>query len=398
MGILQRLFSSDYRKAVAAEAEGDYVTAARHFALCGHRHRVADMHLAQARMEKDAERRVEALRSALAFSALDDSRRPMILRLLGRALRDRAVGETISSDERRELLLESAAMLEEGESWEPAGDCYLEVGDRNRAAAAYSKAGLVERVEEVLSQAEEEHHRIREEDSCFKDYEVLLQGGQRDQAAEALRACVEVAQQQGDYRRLLADLEARLLTNGRVVLEVARRTVVLIGHFPVVLGRGDDCDLQLRGTSASRRHARILYEKGQGFLIADCESRNGTLLNGMLLGQTLALPPSGVVGLGDSCELRYTIADSPAGHPVLRLEAGPGMDQGRVAVVTAAPCELSQVIDGGPPVQITFSRGRPFARATRGQLLLNRALAGQAAQLIKDDLLELEEQTVRVTG
>jgi len=53
---------------VAAEAEGDYLGAARAYALCGERHKVAAMHLARARAEPSLEERVKALRDALNFT------------------------------------------------------------------------------------------------------------------------------------------------------------------------------------------------------------------------------------------------------------------------------------------------------------------------------------------
>ena len=48
MGLFRRLFSADYRHAVSAEAAGDFLAAARSYALCGKTEKVARMHLAQA--------------------------------------------------------------------------------------------------------------------------------------------------------------------------------------------------------------------------------------------------------------------------------------------------------------------------------------------------------------
>src|SRR5262245_22058305 len=47
---------------------------------------------------------------------------------------------------------------------------------------------------------------------------------------------------------------------------------------PLLLGRGDDCDIRISDHSVSRRHARI--EPGsEGFLVADLDSTNGTFVN-----------------------------------------------------------------------------------------------------------------------
>lgn len=47
---------------------------------------------------------------------------------------------------------------------------------------------------------------------------------------------------------------------------------------PVVIGRGDDCELQIDEQSVSRRHARV--ELGtDAFVVADLQSTNGTFVN-----------------------------------------------------------------------------------------------------------------------
>jgi tetratricopeptide (TPR) repeat protein len=395
MGLFRRLFSSDFRKAVAAEAEGDYLAAARAYGLCGEHQKVMEMHLAQARLEQTLEGRIRELWVALDFTSEGDRRHPMVLRLLAGALRERAAALG-AAGEGSELLEQAAGLLERGESWEQAGECYLELDDRQRAAAAFSKAGLVERVEQTLGEEDRRRRQELEEDSAFKDYEMHLQLGQRDQAAESLRGCIEAARDKGDYRRLLAQLEARLLTTGRITLQAAGKTLVLVGTYPLVLGRDADCDLPLRGQSLSRRHARVRLDPEQGLLLEDLGSRNGTTLGGLPLGSALPLPGSGVLGLGDSCELAFSLLDAAAS--ALRLEVRRGMDEGLVAAVSTAPLELSRLLDGGPPLTIGFSRGRPLARAAGGELLLNGQPASGEVQLMQGDVLRLEDQDVRVTG
>lgn len=48
----------------------------------------------------------------------------------------------------------------------------------------------------------------------------------------------------------------------------------------VLVGRGDEVDLQLRASDVSRRHARITSLVGGEFVIEDLDSRNGVLVNG----------------------------------------------------------------------------------------------------------------------
>lgn len=49
------------------------------------------------------------------------------------------------------------------------------------------------------------------------------------------------------------------------------------------LGRGDSADITLPSRRISRQHAKITYTP-RGYLIEDLQSRNGTFLNGELLG------------------------------------------------------------------------------------------------------------------
>src|SRR5207253_2367528 len=46
----------------------------------------------------------------------------------------------------------------------------------------------------------------------------------------------------------------------------------------VVLGRGEDCDIQLQDHSVSRRHAQI-QRSATGYLVNDLQSTNGTFIN-----------------------------------------------------------------------------------------------------------------------
>src|SRR5579872_6187047 len=55
-------------------------------------------------------------------------------------------------------------------------------------------------------------------------------------------------------------------------------TVDLSGAV-VVLGRHPGCDIRISDETVSRRHARIISQKG-GYFVEDLGSRNGTLLNG----------------------------------------------------------------------------------------------------------------------
>lgn len=65
---------------------------------------------------------------------------------------------------------------------------------------------------------------------------------------------------------------------GSLVLPSGRR--VTLGEQPLRLGRLPDCGVQLADTNVSRHHAEI-RPAGEGFVVADLGSTNGTRINGV---------------------------------------------------------------------------------------------------------------------
>jgi diguanylate cyclase (GGDEF)-like protein len=59
-----------------------------------------------------------------------------------------------------------------------------------------------------------------------------------------------------------------------------------LGEQPLVLGRGEDCEIRIIDHSVSRRHARIEFN-GEGYKAIDLQSTNGTFINNAPTGQTL---------------------------------------------------------------------------------------------------------------
>lgn len=83
--------------------------------------------------------------------------------------------------------------------------------------------------------------------------------------------------------------------------------------FPVqtiTLGRASDCTIPIRDRFLSRHHAEVLFTSGQ-WLVRDCGSVNGTLLNGSRLGAPTPLKPGDRIGLGDS-EVVFQSEDAPS--------------------------------------------------------------------------------------
>lgn len=65
-----------------------------------------------------------------------------------------------------------------------------------------------------------------------------------------------------------------------------------------VLGRADDCDVQLIHDSVSRWHARLDHLAGEGWAVTDTGSKNGVRLDGRRVARTV-LPDAAWFAIGD---------------------------------------------------------------------------------------------------
>jgi hypothetical protein len=108
----------------------------------------------------------------------------------------------------------------------------------------------------------------------------------------------------------------------------------------------------------------------------------------------MALPDSGTLALGDSCELDFDISSGASA----RLEVTRGMDSGKVAFVGHGPFALGELCRNAPPLAVSFSNGRPLAQSATGEMLLNGARVIGAVQLIRGDTIEVDRKRVEVTG
>jgi hypothetical protein len=71
---------------------------------------------------------------------------------------------------------------------------------------------------------------------------------------------------------------------GSIFLEDGRR--VEIGETPLVIGRMPECDVALSDPNVSRRHAEV-RRQGNGFVVVDLGSTNGTRVNGAQVKERL---------------------------------------------------------------------------------------------------------------
>ncbi len=389
MGFFKRLFSADYRAAVAAEAAGDYELAAERYALAGHREAAVRVHLARASRAGSRADEINALRDALHWADEGAPERRRVVRALGQALLVKTQAEGVATERDRERVREAAALLVEAGEHRAAGEAYESLGDDAAAAAAYRQGGMLDLMEQSLMRDEERSERERELRQSFADYELHLRGGARDAALEAIRRCVAAADGTSEYRRLHDELESRLVAAGRVALHLRRGDRVSLTALPrVVIGRDPQCDLVLRSAGVSRRHAEIQVEvdgpeRTLRFTLRDAGSRNGTRLAGLPVAGTVPLTGEGSFALSDDC-----IIDFSASPDLLTLRIDRGLDRGSIALVgvEGSPIRLAGV---GVEADLEFRRGRPILLHPPGaSVILNgeRLMAGDVQLLHRDEI------------
>ncbi len=386
------MFSADFRRAVAAEAAGDYGEAARAYALAGEHAKVAEMHLLRAERAASPEAKLQELRAAVRWADPDDPDGKAARRRVARAMFNWAKQVGLVSDADKQVVREAAALFAETGDHAGAGECLELVGDELGAAESYQRSGDLEKLESVLAREEHRRKRAHRLTDAFEEHRLHLQGGERDLAVAALRVCVEEAAgaagsgvDREGYRRALEELTARLLTSGTVVLRHAARDTHYVGAFPLSLGREATCLLALRDAGISRRHCEISFESGR-FAVRDLESKNGTTLAGVRIAGLLPLEGEGELGVGEHCALRFVVEGRK-----LTLEVTRGLDRGVRVIASSDPIEILG------RAELKFSDGRPRLVPRPGQqLLLNGTHAGASVQLIRGDLIELGGERLEV--
>ncbi len=122
----------------------------------------------------------------------------------------------------------------------------------------------------------------------------------------------------------------------------------------LIIGRGDDCDIVLPTTSASRRHARLV-PTGVGATLTDQNSSNGTFVNDERITER-ALQPGDVITIGG---VRLTVEGSPPPAVVARERA----TRIGVAAPVGTPDESGTVILDMPEVLASARPANAFPPA-----------------------------------
>ena len=94
-----------------------------------------------------------------------------------------------------------------------------------------------------------------------------------------------------------------------------------------VIGRGDDCEVQLADERASRNHSRVVLDTSQmvpgttiplkRYMVEDLGSSNGTSLNGDMLQSSQQIEDGQVIGVGGS-RLLFTLREFGSAEEALK--------------------------------------------------------------------------------
>jgi sigma-54 dependent transcriptional regulator, acetoin dehydrogenase operon transcriptional activator AcoR len=116
---------------------------------------------------------------------------------------------------------------------------------------------------------------------------------------------------------------------------------------PILLGRGDDCEIVLPGREVSRHHARM-RRTGPVWILADLGSTNGISINGRRIDEA-PLELGDIIRVGEWIGLFGTAEDTAHVQPreiSPGLVAGEELSRALAPIRAAAPANLSVVIEG----------------------------------------------------
>ena len=163
---------------------------------------------------------------------------------------------------------------------------------------------------------------------------------------------------------------------------------VHVASDPFVIGRLQDCDLTLRDSRISRRHARIRLESGS-CSIEDLGSRHGLTVNGERVRRARLVVGDRIgFGIEDSYHLTVCDAGSPEA-PLLTKVSGFSAGGGRTGTLG----RLAAVLDVARTMEVSEGVGPVFEAVVEAALTI--AGADRAFLLLRDDDGELEVKVAR---
>lgn len=89
-----------------------------------------------------------------------------------------------------------------------------------------------------------------------------------------------------------------------VLVDVKTHRPVYLRSKDVLIGRGDECDIQIKIDTVSSQHARI-HLTSHGWALSDLNSHNGTKLNGRYISQPQLIFDEDLITFGDRVFIFY---------------------------------------------------------------------------------------------
>ncbi|RMG12221.1 MAG: FHA domain-containing protein, partial [Deltaproteobacteria bacterium] len=254
-----------------------------------------------------------------------------------------------------------------------------------------------ERLEDVDRREAERESALHRARAALAEVDADLSAGRRARALDALLRLKGQARMDPEMRRhvenLLADLEARR-PRGRIALSLAsaRDALTVAADLPVRIGRAEDSILPLRDPGVSRHHARISVEAGR-FVLEDLGSRNGTFVDGLLLGAPLTVEGALRIGLGERCEIEV----APLGVTGLLLRVEKGLSAGALALLLAGPVDLAELEGLDLDARLAERSGWFVLTPSGPARLEGRELpAGTSIEVLVDDRITVGEALFEV--
>lgn len=89
-----------------------------------------------------------------------------------------------------------------------------------------------------------------------------------------------------------------------VLVDVKTKRPIYLKKQDVLIGRGNNCDIQILSDTVSSSHARI-HQTSRGWAMSDLDSHNGTKLNGRYINQPQLIFDEDMLTFGDKVFIFY---------------------------------------------------------------------------------------------
>jgi len=310
----------------------------------------------------------------------------------GEALLARAVRPPLTEADRAALVA-AAGILADAGDLHRAATTFEQADELAAAAEVWGRLGDLEAMESSLARDEERHRRTRAAVGALRDAQALLAAGERAAALELARHIPEGSGESREARRIVVELEGRLVRGRSLTLRLGGRTL-RVAASPAVLGRDPAAEIPLRDPGVSRRHATLTLAADGAYTLADSGSRLGTFLAGARLDGPCRVGGDTDVRLGPTCLL--TLQPLPADGMLIR-GAG-GLDAGALALVSGGRAPLARIFPAAEGAWLELD-GRTVALVRPPDLPVRIAgkLAAARIELLHGDRIEIGPMDAPVT-